>query len=50
MTGLNLNSKKFITIILPPITSCNPINGVTTNYYLNGAQIIAEETNGNISV
>ena len=49
MTGLNLNSKKFITIILPPITSCNPINGVTTNYYLNCTQIIAEETNGNIT-
>ena len=50
MTGINLNSKMFITVILPPITSCNSINGVTTNYYLNGTQIIAEETNGHISV
>ena len=25
-------------------------NGVTTTYYLNGAQIMAEETNGNITV
>ena len=49
MTGLNLNSKIFITVILPPITSRKTVNGVTTNYYLNGTQIIAEETNGNIT-
>ena len=32
------------------IRTSKTVNGVTTNYYLNGTQIIAEETNGNISV
>ena len=26
------------------------VNGVTTTYYLSGSQIVAEETNGNITV
>ena len=26
------------------------VNGVTTAYYLNGSQILAEETNGNITL
>ena len=29
------------------IRTSKTVNGVTTNYYLNGSQIIAEETNGN---
>ena len=31
------------------IRTSKTVNGVTTNYYLNGTQIIAEETNGNIT-
>ncbi len=32
------------------IRTSKTVNGVTTNYYLNGSQIVAEETNGNITV
>ena len=32
------------------IRTSKTVNGVTTNYYLSGSQIIAEETNGNITV
>ncbi len=32
------------------IRTSKTVNGVTTNYYLNGSQIMAEETNGNITV
>ena len=32
------------------IRTSKTVNGVTTNYYLEGSRIIAEETNGNITV
>ena len=32
------------------IRTSKTVNGVTTNYYLSGSQIVAEETNGNITV
>ena len=32
------------------IRTSKTVNGVTTTYYLNGSQIIGEETNGNISL
>ena len=32
------------------IRTSKTVNGVTTTYYLNGSQIIGEETNGNITL
>lgn len=32
------------------IRTSKTVDGVTTNYYLNGSQIVAEETNGNVTV
>ena len=32
------------------IRTSKTVNGVTTNYYLSGSTIIAEETEGNITV
>ena len=47
-----VNSSKTITFEYNDegIRTSKTVNGVTTSYYLNGSQIMAEETNGNITV